>query len=163
MNTYQISVGIDKLNWPEYQYLRHQRFCGSGWTPSFSSGSPKLARRVAANSGSKATISYTFSVQHAEKHPLQIPNNVNLSFYTPKRVFITAANANANRKQTKTGCCFARCVSTSSESRADWLFPSCHRELGECKGTDRRGGSRGRGVGVNKDQNKVLKPECLLI
>lgn len=157
MNTYQISVGIDKLNWPECQYLRHQRFCDSGWTPSFSSGSPMLTKRLAANSASTAPVSSTFSVQDAKTRSTPATNIKQRQFIILQallnRVCIAAANANANRKQTKTGCCFARCASTSSESQADWLFPSSHRELGYCEGTARRGGSRSKGgVGVYKDQ-----------
>lgn len=149
LKTYQISVGIDRLNWPECQYLRHPRFCDSGWTPSFSSGSPMLAKRLATNSASTAPISSTFSVQDEKTRSTPATITKQRQFIIlqalRKRVSITAANANANRKQTKTGCCFTRCASTSSDSQSDWLVPSRHRELGYCEGTVRGGGNRGKG------------------
>lgn len=169
VGTYQISVGIDRLNWPECQYLRHQRFCDSGWTPSFSSGSPMLAKRLAANSASSAPISSTFSFRDAKTRSTPVTNTKQRQFTILQallnRVCTAPATANANRKQTKTGCCFARCASTSSESQADWLFPSRHRELGYCEGTARRGGGRGKG-GVEQIKYKtksrlVHKPECI--
>lgn len=125
LNTYQISVGIGKLNWPECQYLRHQRFCDSGWTPSFSSGSPRLAKRRAANSASTAPISSTFSVQDAKTRSTPATQTKQLQFIIVQallnRVCIGRANAKARRRQTKTGC-FARWTSTSSES--SWLAVS---------------------------------------